>query len=98
MGLLKSISLVAKEFAQEYEIDYRETLAPIVRITSVRSLLTIVAVYQWPLFHMDVKNIFLNGNLIEEFYMQPPLGYSNCLDKVSLLCCALYGLKQAHQA
>jgi hypothetical protein len=98
MGLLNSISFVAKGFAQEYEIDYKETLAPFVRITSVRSLFTIVAVYQWPLFHMDVKNIFLNGDLIEEFYMQPPPGYSNCLDKVCLLCRALYGLKQAPQA
>jgi hypothetical protein len=47
---------------------------------------------------MDVKNVFLNGDLIEEVYMQAPLGYLNCLDKVCLIRRALYGLKQALRA
>jgi hypothetical protein len=42
--------LVAKGYVQEYGIDDEETFAPVARITSVRSLLTIVAVHQWPLF------------------------------------------------
>ena len=90
--------LVAKGYAQEYGIDYEETFAPVARITSVRSLLAIAAVHQWPLFQMDVKNAFLNGDLTEEVYMQAPPGYSNCPDKVCLLHHALYGLKQAPRA
>jgi hypothetical protein len=61
--------LVAKGYAQEYGIDYEETFAPVTRITSVLSLLAIAAVHQWPLFQMDVNNVFLNGDLTEEVYM-----------------------------
>jgi hypothetical protein len=89
--------LVAMGYAQEYGIDYEETFALVTRITSVHSLIAIVAVYQWPLFQMDVKNAFLNGDFIEEVYMQAPPGYSNCPNKVCLLRRALYGLKQAHR-
>jgi hypothetical protein len=88
--------LVAKGYAQEYGIDYKETFAHVARITSVHSLLAIAAVHQWPLFQMDVKIAFLNGDLTEEVYMQAPPGYSNCPNKVFLLLRALYGLKQAH--
>jgi hypothetical protein len=90
--------LVAKGYAQEYGIDYEETFAPVARITSVRSLLAIAAVHQWPLFQMDVKNVFLNGDLTEEVYMQAPPGYSDYPNKVCLLRRALYGLKQAPRA
>ena len=36
--------LVTKRFTQEYDIDYKETFAPVARLTSVRSLLVVVAV------------------------------------------------------
>lgn len=44
---------------------------------------------------MNVKNTFLNGELIEELYMKPPSGYSHSLSQVYKLRRALHGLKQA---
>ncbi|KAK2996324.1 hypothetical protein RJ639_040716 [Escallonia herrerae] len=87
--------LVTKGFTQEYGIDYEETFAPVAHLTFVRNLLVIATVHEWPLFKMDVKNAFLNDDVIEEFHMQPPPGYSHPPNKVCRLRHALYGLKLA---
>uniref|UniRef100_A0A2N9I2F7 Integrase catalytic domain-containing protein n=1 Tax=Fagus sylvatica TaxID=28930 RepID=A0A2N9I2F7_FAGSY len=93
--------LVAKGFTQEYGIDYEETFAPVARLSSVRTLIAVSASRHWPLFQMDVKNAFLNGELTEEVYMQLPLGFSQP-PGFSLKMCrlrrVLYGLKQAPRA
>ena len=90
--------LVAKGFTHEYGIDYEETFTPVARLSSVNTLLAVAASRQWKLFQIDVKNAFLNGDLSEEVYMQPPPGLSHPLDKVCQLRRALYGLKQAPRA
>ena len=47
---------------------------------------------------MDVKNAFLNRNLSEEVFIQPPPGLSIESNKVCHFQRALYGLKQAPRA
>ncbi|XP_050281934.1 uncharacterized protein LOC126722836 [Quercus robur] len=69
--------LVGNGFTQEYGIDYEETFAHIARLTSVRCLIAVVAVCRWLLYQMDVKNAFLNGDLQEEVYTQPPPSYTH---------------------
>ena len=90
--------LAAKGFTQEYEIDYEETFALVARISSVCALLAIAAVSKWDPFQMNIKNAFLNGDLSEEVYMQPPPDLSVESNKICRLRRALYGLKQAPQA
>ena len=90
--------LVAKGFTQEYGIDYEETFAPVARLSYVRTLIVVSTARKWPLFHMDVKNAFLNDELSEEVYMKLPPGYSHPSrfpHRVFRLQRALYGLKQA---
>ena len=73
--------LVAKGFTQEYGIDYEETFALVAHISSVRALLVIVAASKWDIFQMDVKNVFLNGDL-SEVYMQLPHSLSVKSNKI----------------
>ena len=74
--------LVAKGFTQKHGIDYEETFTSVACISSVRTFLAIVAASKWDLFQMDVKNVFLNKELSEEVYMQPPSGLSIDSNKV----------------
>ena len=63
--------LVAKGFTQNYGIDYSETFAPVVKLNTVRVLLSIAINLDWQLQQLDFKNAFLNGDLKEGIYGCP---------------------------
>ena len=60
---------MAKGFKQREGVDYFDTYASVVRITSIRVLLALASIYKWIVHQMDVKTAFLNGDLDEEVYM-----------------------------
>nr|GEZ37096.1 hypothetical protein [Tanacetum cinerariifolium] len=60
---------------QKEGIDYFDTYAPVARITTIRLLLALVDIHNLVIHQMDVKTIFLNGDLDEKVYMKQPKGF-----------------------
>ena len=89
--------LVARGYTQKYGIDYEETFSPVVRFSSIRSLLAFAVQHEMVIHQMDVVTAFLNGKLEEELYMRQPDGFVRPGEEhlVCKLKKALYGLKQA---
>ncbi|GKC69852.1 putative RNA-directed DNA polymerase, partial [Tanacetum coccineum] len=89
--------LVAKGFNQRKDIDYDETFSHVVKMVTVRCLISLAVQNKWPLYQLDVNNVFLYGDLKEDVYMTIPQGFGNTGNK-NLVCKlnkSLYGLKQA---
>ncbi|KAI5317137.1 hypothetical protein L3X38_036844 [Prunus dulcis] len=92
---------VANGYTQRYGIDYQETFAPVVKIKTIRVLLSLAANLDWPLHQFDVENAFLYGDLEEEVYMDLPPGCNLAREKENQVCKlrkSLYGLEQSPRA
>ncbi|RVX12228.1 Retrovirus-related Pol polyprotein from transposon TNT 1-94 [Vitis vinifera] len=79
---------------------YAVKVGPDGQIASVRLLLSMAAMCSWPLYQLDIKNVFLHGDLAEEVYMEQPPGFC-CSGESGLVCRlrrSLYGLKQSPRA
>ena len=89
--------LVATGFKQKANLDFLDTFSPATRITSIRLLIAIAAIFYLKIHQMDVKIAFLNRDLEEEIYTDQPKGFvePGQESKVCKLTISLYGLKQA---
>ena len=55
--------LVAKGYTQKEGVDYEDTFSPVTMLKSIRILLSMAASLDYEIWYMDVKTVFLNGNL-----------------------------------
>ncbi|KAG6383093.1 hypothetical protein SASPL_157163 [Salvia splendens] len=90
--------LVAQGFSQQPGFDFNETFSPVVKPTTIRIVLSLAVSLGWQITHLDVNNVFLNGELKEDIYMKQSLGFEWGGHLICKLNKAIYGLKQASRA
>jgi hypothetical protein len=91
--LLDTITVRVKVI--DYIID-----APTSRITTIHSVVALVAHYGWKMHRLDVNIAFLNGDLEEEVYVKQPPGFA-IKGQEHMVCHflkALYGFKPGARA
>ena len=68
--------LVAKGYTHHtYGVDYFDTFSPVAKMTYVRVFISLATTYNWDFCQLNIKNVFLHGNLQEEVYMKQPSGF-----------------------
>lgn len=65
---------VVRGFLQREGVDYMDTFASVVKPMSYKALFAIAAAFDLELEQMDVKTAFLNGDILEEIYVEQPEG------------------------
>jgi hypothetical protein len=66
--------LVEKGFSQK-DVDYEETFSPIEKWATIRTLFSMVAQNGWKFHQMDMKTVFLKGDLKENVFVSQPEGF-----------------------
>jgi len=57
---------------QVYSLDYCDPFSPVAKMTTIHLFFAMATIRHWQLHQLDIKNVFLHGDLEEEFYMEQP--------------------------
>ena len=84
-----------KGFRQKKGVNFNEIFSPVVKMSSIRTMLTLAHTLDLEVGQMDVKTTFLHGNLEEEIYMKQHDGFlvKGKRDYACRLRKSLYSLK-----
>ena len=71
-----------------------------IKPTTISVVLNLALSRGWHIRQLDVHNAFLHGDLVEDVYMEQPVGFVDPIQPIAVckLSKALYGLKQCTQA
>jgi Reverse transcriptase (RNA-dependent DNA polymerase) len=89
--------LVAKGYNQAQGVDFNDVFSPVIKHTSIRVLLFLVAMKDLELEQLDVKTVFLHDDFDEQIYIKQPEGFKITGKEyyVCLLKKSLYGFNQS---
>jgi len=88
--------LVARGFTQRYGVDFESTFSLVLKISSLRFIVMLAAIWKVKLRQGDVPNAYLKSALDKPIYLRPPPGTTSAHDnRVWLLLKGLYGLEQS---
>lgn len=73
--------MLAKAYTKTYGIDYQETFAHVVKMNTLRILISLAALFKWELQKFVVKNAFLHRNLKEGVFMEWPPEFEESFGK-----------------
>ncbi|GKD31356.1 zinc finger, CCHC-type containing protein [Tanacetum coccineum] len=95
--------LVIQGFRQKLRIDYFDTYAPVACISTIRLLIAMTSIHNLIIHQMDVKTVFLNGELDEEVYMNQPQGFivpgkENKVDQTKDFLLSKFSMKDMREA
>lgn len=65
--------LVAKCFQQIVGVNCFKTFSPMIKPAILIVVLSLVSMNQWTIRQVDINNVFLNGDLTEEVFMEQPV-------------------------
>jgi len=66
---------VVKGYSQRKGVDFNEIFSPMVKMSSIRIVLSLTSTLDLEVKQMDVKIVFLHGYLEEETNMKQPDGF-----------------------
>ena len=86
---------MVKGFTQQPGVDFMDTYSPVTKFALVRIIMVVATRLDLKLYQLDVKTVFLNGDLKNEIYMDQSDGFQikGQKGKVCRLKKSLYELK-----